>query len=924
MVSLRGATVFGRTAQTGQPGVVDLDIAIHNGQAVLFALTGLGGGLSVYALGGGALPSLLAQQALGPGLVYGPHPQLEVVATGTGLLALPFGFGNTRAGVTLLDAAGSGLVPVAYTGRSPAPPDFSHATSVQIGGQTFVFGASTAQNQIQICRVEATGGLSPQSTQALPAGLATPVAAMTTVDTASDPVLVVALAGAEPGLLIYAIDATGGLTPGTALTGIQGIGLSWLSQVIAVTQPDGMTYLLVAGAGSSSLGVFRLDGTNLTAVDHILDTRDTRFAGASILEVAVVDGVTYVLAAGGDDGLTLLTLLPDGRLLHLLTLEDTLGMTIESGGAVAMLAEGRLLRVFVAGDAGGGITQLEIDLGAPGTTLVGGTGSVTGTGGNDVLMAGQQTTELVGGAGDDLLYSAGQAVTLRGGAGADLFVLSPATGTIRIVDFAPGQDRLDLTLFPMLRSMAQVGFQSTGAGATLTIGSTIIQITATRPLTLADFPHHQLFALDRTADLRLSLPFQGTPGADVFVAGSDAVNVSGLGGNDSLTGGPGNDTLGGDAGDDVLHGNLGDDYLDGGDGNDHLAGDNGADTLLGGAGRDTLEGGRDNDLLNGGDDDDYLSGANGADTLEGGTGNDTLYGGAADDQMFGGPGFDTMYGGSGNDFLNGGLQADFMHGDDGNDTLIGDQGFDVLSGGNGDDLLYGGDDEDWIFGGLNNDTIHGGAGNDWLFGGVGFDTIYGGTGNDQIRGEGNADYLNGGEGNDTIFGGDGFDVVSGNNGNDVLYGGNQEDWMFGGWDDDFLDAGAGDDFVFCGIGDDTAYGQDGHDLIAGEYGNDLLYGGAGNDTLRAGGGDDRLFGGSGADRFVLDQGGRDVIGDFNPAQAGEVIVLSDLGLGITWAQFRATRLTDTPAGVLADLGMGNTLLLSGLTIANLSADDFIF
>jgi len=41
-------------------------------------------------------------------------------------------------------------------------------------------------------------------------------------------------------------------------------------------------------------------------------------------------------------------------------------------------------------------------------------------------------------------------------------VLCPTTGTLEVSDFTPGFDRLDLTRFPMLRSVAQLALKTTG------------------------------------------------------------------------------------------------------------------------------------------------------------------------------------------------------------------------------------------------------------------------------------------------------------------------------------------------------------------------------------------------------------------------------------------------------------------------------
>jgi hypothetical protein len=59
------------------------------------------------------------------------------------------------------------------------------------------------------------------------------------------------------------------------------------------------------------------DSGALLPVDHVFDTTATRFGNLLALDVVDVEGRTYVVAAGGDGGITLFTLLPDGR-LHLL------------------------------------------------------------------------------------------------------------------------------------------------------------------------------------------------------------------------------------------------------------------------------------------------------------------------------------------------------------------------------------------------------------------------------------------------------------------------------------------------------------------------------------------------------------------------------------------------------------------------------
>ncbi|WP_434708828.1 LapA family giant adhesin [Pseudomonas sp. R1-1] len=92
----------------------------------------------------------------------------------------------------------------------------------------------------------------------------------------------------------------------------------------------------------------------------------------------------------------------------------------------------------------------------------------------------------------------------------------------------------------------------------------------------------------------------------------------------------------------------------------------------------------------------------------------------------------------------------------------------------------------------------------------------------------------------------------------------------------------GDDTLLGGAGNDILFGSGGNDLLDGGKGNDILLGGSGNDTLIGGKGNDILIGGSGADTFVWKAGdtGSDVIKDFKAAD-GDRIDLRDLLQGET-------------------------------------------
>jgi surface adhesion protein len=115
---------------------------------------------------------------------------------------------------------------------------------------------------------------------------------------------------------------------------------------------------------------------------------------------------------------------------------------------------------------------------------------------------------------------------------------------------------------------------------------------------------------------------------------------------------------------------------------------------------------------------------------------------------------------------------------------------------------------------------------------------------------------------------------------------------------DTLLGGAGNDIIFGQGGIDTLYGGTGNDILLGGTGDDMLDGGDGNDILLGGKGNDTLIGGLGGDTFVWKAGdtGNDVIKDFN-ADLGDRIDLRDLLQGETGSTID-NFLKITEAGVL--------------------------
>ena len=262
-------------------------------------------------------------------------------------------------------------------------------------------------------------------------------------------------------------------------------------------------------------------------------------------------------------------------------------------------------------DNGGGYTEVMVSLTRTPVTVSTFTGaSVTGTTGDDSLLAGTSGADIIMGlAGADHLYGKGGDDELHGGAGDDMLMGGDSSTDEYHFIVGDGMDRITDT------DGGIIYFNSSSSG-----------VYALSDFSASSFAKHG-------NDLEISLNIDGVsqkvtitdyyndPSRFVINYNQAVDGDYGIVG----IGGAGDDTLIGGAGDDIMHGGAGDDTIYGGSDND---------TLIGGIGDDTLDGGRENDTLIGGAGNDTLDGSWDNDTLIGGTGDDTLRGSWGNDKYY--------------------------------------------------------------------------------------------------------------------------------------------------------------------------------------------------------------------------------------------------------------------------------------------------
>ncbi len=581
----------------------------------------------------------------------------------------------------------------------------------------------------------------------------------------------------------------------------------------------------------------------------------------------------------------------------------------------------------------------------------GGSDTIEGNGAADIILGGAYGDDIWGHAGDDIILGDNGMITLSGGVIEEIKTTDPTDGGSDTIE---GNDGADILLGG---AYGDDIWGHTGEDVILGDNGKITQPGGVIELIETTDPGDggsDTIEGNEEADIIMGGAYGddiwGNASDDYILGDNGKITMPGevvelIETTDPAIGG--SDTIEGNSGDDIILGGAYGDDIWGHDGEDVILGDNGKITMPGEVidliettdpaigGDDTIRGNEEDDIILGGAESDDIWGHTGNDVILGDNGKVTQPDEVIEqiettDPAIGGN--DTIRGNEGRDFILGGAYHDDIWGHEGEDVILGDNGYlnfvmdadpntldlivttDPAIGGN--DTIEGNEDADQILGGTASDDIWGHEGNDFILGdngnftqpgeiieyikttapGIGgSDTIYGNEGNDSIWGGADGDYIEGNDGLDIILGDNGLfsyvelsvdgatpdpatlDLVTSTFPND---GGS-----------DTISGGADNDIVMGGTASDTIYGNDGNDLIFGDHGKvervvgstidlttipipsftftsiftgagdggdgDLIHGNAGDDIILGGQGDDNIFGDAGDDDLI---GGHNVEG----------------------------------------------------------------
>lgn len=444
--------VFAQHFETGNPlfdqDLRDLAVQETESGSVLYAVNGRGGGMTLFRLeGSGAARPVGAEDSRLHGRVTAETGEVLLAQIGDETRLLLQDTGQSDLLFHRLQAGGQGASSLGDQQQQDLPGAAAGglgalAALTLANGDAVIYGITGSGGRLSGWRLDAEGRMQGAVVTAGgdAAYLHPETVALALGGPVGAPLLFLAEGGTFQGLRSYRVDpGSGALTVAGSFGVEDGLPVGGVSAV-ASFEAHGRTWALLGAGGSGSLSLMSVARNGaLSLSDQLNDTATTRFGGLSALEVVTLaDGTVLVLAAGSDDGISLLRMLPSGQLLHLTSLAHDSGLGLENVTALETLVTGDTLQVFAASGAAGGISRFTLDLSDLGQVITARTGQTT----------------VAGGAGDDVLRAQGTGSILRGGDGADVFLPEVVSGWVQIEDFTPGEDVLDLSLLAGLRSMA--------------------------------------------------------------------------------------------------------------------------------------------------------------------------------------------------------------------------------------------------------------------------------------------------------------------------------------------------------------------------------------------------------------------------------------------------------------------------------------
>lgn len=293
----------------------------------------------------------------------------------------------------------------------------------------------------------------------------------------------------ENGLTMFQIQTDGSLEFHDSLGTRDGLSINGPT-AISVVEAWGNTYAVVGSTLTSSISMVRINdmGVMFTA-DHVVDDRLTRFERLAAIDTFLANDRSYVIAAGVDHGLTVFEVLPDGQLVVVSIFSSGVQAHIDTVTGIESAVIGSQLHIYLTQANRTELIELTAPLDSLGDVIYATEGAVTrGTRLDDLIIGSAGDDTIHADHGNDRIIDGDGADTLVGNGGSDVFIFVEDDHQDKIMNFQMGLDRIDLSAWGLVYSIAELEIISLSGGGEIRFGdnSLIINTSTGRMLTEDD------------------------------------------------------------------------------------------------------------------------------------------------------------------------------------------------------------------------------------------------------------------------------------------------------------------------------------------------------------------------------------------------------------------------------------------------------
>nr|WP_325249219.1 hypothetical protein [Amylibacter sp.] len=250
-------------------------------------------------------------------------------------------------------------------------------------------------------------------------------------------------------------------------------------QALTTLTVEGSDFLVMASAGTSSLTTYKINAAGeLSETDHLIDTLDTRFQNATLIESFEFDGRSFIVAAGSDDGISVLEISASGALSDMGSLADTYDIALDNISGLAVEVIAGAVVILVSSETDHGFTQITLDMSRLAAAIKGSAGDDTlkGTRDEDVINGMDGDDVIDGHSGDDLIIDGAGSDVLIGGGGADVFQFVEDGTVDELADLRPNNDMIDLSGFAGVNRMSDIDVMDWCDGVMIIVNSDVILV----------------------------------------------------------------------------------------------------------------------------------------------------------------------------------------------------------------------------------------------------------------------------------------------------------------------------------------------------------------------------------------------------------------------------------------------------------------